>query len=129
MPYICKDCSKRFSSIGKLSQHRWKYHPDSINSKFRCQRCLLIFDNLSKLRVHQWEHMKEDGWVRKKKQRLLPAPKTVRDLRVATGPVLSNGEMTVSQLLVKLREQQKFLNDSVSMIDGILTHYNKEVRQ
>jgi len=125
MSYVCKDCTKKFGNIGKLTQHRWMYHPNSISRKLQCKRCGLVLNSISKLRSHQWDHKKEDGWVSVKEKKLLPA------VKLTPGPVSSNGgsEMTVSQLLVKLREQAKFLNDSVAMIDGILTHYNQELKQ
>lgn len=87
-----------------------------------CKKCdqVRYFKTISELRKHQWRKHKElytrMGEVReakKQKKELVPIVHVLQ-------PTNPNGEMTVSTLLGKLKEQRDFMVNVVSMIENMV---------
>mmetsp|Transcript_20676 Transcript_20676/g.28890 ORF Transcript_20676/g.28890 Transcript_20676/m.28890 type:complete len:529 (-) Transcript_20676:181-1767(-) len=54
LPFQCRNCSRRFASVGNLNQHRLTHEGDR---RFRCLNCTKRFTQKSNLQVHLLTHI------------------------------------------------------------------------
>lgn len=97
-----------------------------------CKKCGGIgFQSMSALRKHQWkEHTETYDNLRaaaKKIDRkaIAKAIKRRQHKALAKLEVLTNGHgpLSAAQLLMKLQEQQKLINDVVSIVSGVIAQH------
>lgn len=100
----CRKCAgSQFTSISELRRHQWERHPE-------------MFHNLQKAAQKALRHPA----VRKQRAEAVKRyHKARRKALLPLAPAL-NGDMRVSELLVELQSQQRFMNDVVALISGIL---------
>ena len=122
----CKLCGEsedvKFTTISDLRKHQWAAHKERYAK--------LSKPAPSKKRPHGPEWAKKISAGRRKgiaarKKAGLPAQSvtSVRAYRVTAEKAIQaavNGDMKVSVLLDELKEQQKFLNDVVGLIEGFV---------
>lgn len=133
-PYLhCKKCEDlEFASISELRKHQWETHPDTFaktkkaltggarlpkDGFWRCTMCNRKFDSMSKMQKHRWKAHREELANGRAK---LPA--------VPLAAVPANGDMRVSDLLIELKSQHKFIDDMIALISGIVARHQKEAQ-
>lgn len=110
----CKKCNqvRYFHNLSELRTHQWRKHPD-IFSGFK--------KNLDKIHKRGWtkeQHKKYRASMARYKAQKLENTQTVELVKVIQPN--PNGEMTVSTLLGKLKDQRDFMVNVVSMIENIV---------
>lgn len=110
----CKKCNqvRYFHNLSELRTHQWRKHAE-IFSGFK--------ENLDKIHKRGWtkeQHKKYRASMKlRRAQKQVP---TVELVHVPQPVSSSNGEMTVSTLLGKLREQKDFMTNVVSLIENLV---------
>lgn len=137
----CKKCEgSQFTSISELRKHQWAVHANTFDNlrkaaraastkapgapkkgQFRCAVCGKRFDSMANVQRHNWKAHRSTRMVavrrRYSAQRQLPAV-----------PLVHNGDMKVADLLAELRHQQKFIDDVISLISGIVTRHQEKTQ-
>lgn len=123
----CRKCEgSKFASISELRKHQWAVHKETFanlakalkapRKTMRCTKCGLKFKGQGPLQRHYWATHK-DG-----------AAHSVRELELPIPVARHNGDMRVSDLLGELKGQQKFIDDVIALISGIVERH-KETAQ
>lgn len=131
-PYLhCRKCEGlKFATISELRKHQWAEHSETFanlrkaarevnklpkkKGQFHCTICGKRFDSQANVQRHNWKaHREQRVSVRKAKD--LPA--VARAHR--------NGDMKVADLLGELHHQQKFIDDVIALISGIVARHQE----
>jgi hypothetical protein len=92
--------------------------------KVNCKKCGKTFPSFSPLRKHQWAFHREIFNNLRKPETIKKRIASLREAKLAklngSGPQVAKGELSALELLDKLKEQQLFMNNVVSLISGIL---------
>ena len=115
----CRRCPDRpeFASISELRQHQWAAHRE-------------LFANVFKA-AHRKRKPNPPGWrkhIKKGLQRFHDA----RILAKANGDIErkwnknGHGGMPVDELVKELRDQQKFLEETIALVVGLQTQYQEK---
>lgn len=113
---ICKTCGKRFQTRSLIVKHLYKAHPE-------------FYKGALEKRLATWTANKAAGKVysRKGKRKQLVTFDSVKNTLYG-----SNGsgpkEMTARELVGKLKEQQTFLNNAISLINGLITAQEENIK-
>jgi hypothetical protein len=107
MRVYCKKCpeSKGFNGLSSLRKHQWAVHSESFANNFKTGP----------------RHKTVREYKKRDKEAVVPTVKLIGEAEL---PELIK-EMTVSELLHKLRDQKNFLNDVVALIEGLAGGHTK----
>lgn len=114
MTYKCWLCPAIYKGSAALRMHIHNNHPGTIKKgQSVCFKCNTLLSSIHELRRHQWTMHKESF-------KTLYTTTQSKELSVTQIPNSEPQQITIAELLDKLRDRRNFMVDVVDLVEGLV---------